>query len=162
MPVTNHYEVNINLGYYQFFFSDSKIDLRSVNPDCWREGDASRTGVFTSPGIILYRAEDPSVAHLSIDILDLPPASCLLPPAEELKGRSKVIDASIDIPTGELQIDDFPFVQNHTKLIPVQPTCYRVRLSYTFSHNDLEEAFSLSIWQEAYSEVRVLLFNNIA
>lgn len=143
-----HYEIFAN--YHQFYLMDadkySNAPLDYTNEDIRRRIKAEKY-------IVVIQPERNMTVPVDLEIFDSAPD-------EDFENWDHIAEASLDLPSGKLQIEE---CCGETKDIIVLPSgSYRIRASYgdldKLSYDGLEgeDHYKIVMWQAAFENVKIL------
>jgi hypothetical protein len=139
--------------YGQFFIADRNANGDTSNENFWSD-DAFNDRLAIEDGIIGVSIEnDEAVANIEIELLKSKEAE------NDLSEFDHVVEGSLQIKSGKLQIQDCPTSQVELEL-EVEPGWYRVRVC----SSNLEKAYQehpedyyfIKIWKESFSQKDVI------
>lgn len=143
-----HYEIFAD--YHQFYLMDAEKE--PLAPEDWTDEDVQRR-IKAEKYIIVIQPERNMTVPVDLEILDSEP--------EEDSGNwQHIAEASLDLPSGKLQIEE---CYGEIKDVLILPSgSYRIRAFYgdldTLSFDGLEgdDHYKIVIWQAPFEDVKVL------
>lgn len=148
MKIKKHYEIFAD--YHQFYLMDA--EKNPCMPDEYTNKDIQRR-IKAGKNIVVIHLEINTTVPVDLEILDSAPS-------ESFENWSHIVEASLDLPSGKLQIEE---CCGETKDILVLPSgSYRIRAFYgdfdKLNFNGLEgnDHYKIVMWEAPLEDVRVL------
>lgn len=148
------YRLDFFTQYGQFYIADEESEKGDIGSDFWNE-IALTTRLALSDGILGIALEnDECKAKVEVSVLESSPI-CV----NNIANADHVVEGSIRIPSGSLQIQDCPNSKVELE-IAIDPSDYRCRI-YAFNLNHAYEKepkdhYRIEIWKEPYKAVKIL------
>lgn len=136
--------------YHQFYLWDH--GTRPDAPTDYTEVETQRR-IKAAPFVVVVQPERNMEVPVEVEVIDKPPST-------SLSAWDHVTEASLDLPSGRLEIHEC--TGGSIDILPVQPGSYRVRVYYgglgTLSDDGLEgeDRYRVELWLAPASEVAVL------
>jgi len=136
--------------YHQFYLEDAEM-FRYVPEDYTNED--LRRRIKTGNNVVIVQPERNMTVPVELEVLGLPPD-------DELESWQHVAEASLDLPSGKLRIEECTGdVKDDLQL---EPNSYRVRVYFSgldtlsFDGLDGDDHYKIVMWPAAMDEIRVL------
>ncbi len=144
---------DVHFDYYQFYVGDRAVDPEVYVETCWSDEEEVKRGLAVAPGIIVVRTEDVGAASVTLQIRNAVPD-------DDINLWDYVAEASIEVPSGHLVVDGFPYSDLDVPPdIPVSPKAYRVRFYHNYiAHTEerQEDRYRVVIWPASSRAPEVL------
>ena len=148
MIIKKHYEIFAD--YHQFYLMDA--DENPYAPEDWMDDDVRRR-IKADKYIVVIQPERNMTVPVELEILNFAPQ-------EDFKNWNHIAEASLDLPSGKLQIEE---CCGETKDILVLTSgTYRVRAFYgdldklSFDGLEGDDHYKIVMWQAPFENVKVL------
>lgn len=147
------HELSIFTEYGQFYIADKNANGDTSSENFWSD-DAFNDRLAIEDGIIGVSIEnDEAVANMEIELLKSKEGE------NDFSEFDHVVEGSLQIKSGKLQIQDCPTSQVELEL-EVEPGWYRVRVSSSnlekaYQENP-EDKYIIKIWKESFSQKDVI------
>jgi hypothetical protein len=144
-----HYEIFAN--YHQFYLMDAE-EKPSV-PEDHTDEDVQRR-IKAEKHIVVIQPERDMTVPVDLEIVDFEPK-------EDFEDRQHVTEASLDLPSGKLRIEEGP-AGNIIDEIILPQNSYRIRAYYadldklSFDGLEGDDHYKIVIWQAPFEDVKVL------
>ena len=143
-------QYKIFADYHQFYLWDHGTSPEA--PTDYSEEDTTRR-IKAAPFVVVIQPERDMDVPVQLDLCDAPPD-------EPLDGWDHVAEASLELPSGQLEIHEC--TGGSVDIIPLPPGTYRVRACFgrlgTLSEDGLEgdDHYRLLLWPAPFAPVAVL------
>ena len=146
------HKLSIFTQHGQFYVAD-KDSPGDTGGEFWND-EAHHDRLAIDVGILGISIEnDEATANIEIELLDTRPVE------SDLNQFDHVVEGSLSIVSGKLQIQDCPNSQVELE-ITLAPACYRLQVCFSDLRKarqvNPEDRYLIRIWKEAFSQRRVL------
>lgn len=148
MSIKKHYEIFAD--YNQFYLMDA--EQNPYAPEDWTNDDVQKR-IKTDKYIVVIQPERNMTVPVELEILNFAPE-------EDSKDWDHIAEASLDLPSGKLQIEECCGETKDTLIL--HSGSYRIRAFYggldTLSFDGLEgdDHYKIVMWQAPFEDVKVL------
>ena len=145
----NYY--GIFADYHQFYLMDAEEE--PFAPEDWTDEDVQRR-IKAEKFIVIIQPERNMTVPVDLEILDSEPE-------KDFGNWQHVAEASLDLPSGKLRIEECPTV-NIIDEIVLMPNSYRIRAYYgdldklSFDGLEGDDHYKIMIWQAPFQGIKVL------
>lgn len=149
MNIKKHYEIFAD--YHQFYLMDAKEE--PFAPEEWTDEDVQRR-IKAEKYIVVIQPERNTTVPVDLEVLDCSPP-------DDFQDWYHVAEASSDLPSGKLRIEECPTGDVIDEIV-LSPNTYRVRAYYgdldklNFDGLEGDDHYKIIMWQAPFECVRVL------
>ncbi len=148
MEIKKRYEIFAD--YHQFYLMDAEEN--PFAPEEWTDEDVQRR-IKAEKFIVVIQPERNMSVPVDLEILDSEPD-------EDFKNWNHIAEASLDLPSGKLQIEE---CLGETKdILILQSGSYKIRAFYgnldklNFDGLEGDDHYKIVMWQASFEDVKVL------
>jgi hypothetical protein len=142
------YEFNLYAAYNQFYMGDSQAEVDTGAANFWTK-HALADQLAVVPGLI-------GVGTASYDYVPVVVEIRQTLPGDNLDGWDRVVEASLDVPSGRIAIEGCLNYSPDEPRITVQSGAYRVRVYSGALAFEGDDHYKLALWPQPYADPQVL------